>query len=44
MQDEDAANAHPELTPTTRATSTSAAGDVSTDISAGPDQTQCNQI
>ena len=40
----DAANAHPELMPTTQATSTSTAGDVLTDIAAGPDQTQCNQI
>ena len=35
----DDAKAHPELMPTTRTTSTSAAGDVSTDIAAGPDQT-----
>ena len=39
VQDGDAANAHPELMPTTQATSTRTAGDVPTDIAAGPDQT-----
>ena len=40
VQDGDAANAHPELImPTTQATSTHTAGDVLTDIAAGPDQT-----
>ena len=40
VQDGDAANAHPKLImPTTQATSTRTAGDVPTDIAAGPDQT-----
>ena len=39
VQDGDAANAHPELIPATQATNTSTAGDVPTDIVAGPDQT-----
>ena len=42
VPDGDAGNAHPELMLTTLATSTSAAGDVLTDIATGPVQPNIN--